>query len=260
MNGLFLVTILYFSVAFFLLGIGWRCFVWLRAPVPLKIPLTPGPGTVGGVAARLAGEVIGFRSLFRADRGLWSVAWLFHLSLLGLLIGHFGGLIAPEFSRRMLGLTPPEFIAQAQISGGIIGLLAAGSLGGLLLRRLVTKPLRYLSTAADYFVLVLLGLVVGTGLAMRFAGELDIRQARTFVSGILTFTTAAPPPDTLFASHLLLVCALLVYAPFSKLVHMAGLFFNPALNQTNTPRQRRHVPRSQGRKRPRVALPANGER
>ncbi|MDO8542594.1 MAG: respiratory nitrate reductase subunit gamma [Opitutaceae bacterium] len=241
MNGLFLATVFHLSVAFFLLGMGWRCLGWLRAPVPLKIPLTPGPKTRVGVAARLAGETIAFRSLFRAAPGLWVVAWLFHLSLVLLLIGHFGGLVAPKFSQRLLGLTAEQFTAQAQLSGGAIGILAAASLLGLLLRRIASKPLRAISTAGDFFLLLLLLLIVATGLAMRFAGQIDLREARAFVSGMRDFKSAVPSPDSVFTTHLLLVCALLVYAPFSKLVHMAGVFFNPALNQTNTPRERRHI-------------------
>ena len=66
-------------------------------------------------------------------------------------------------------------------------------------------------------------------------------QARQFVSGLLAFRPVAPPTDPAFAWHLILVCALLAYIPFSKLMHMGGLFFSPTLAGKNDPRDRRHV-------------------
>jgi nitrate reductase gamma subunit len=46
----------------------------------------------------------------------------------------------------------------------------------------------------------------------------------------------------MFAVHVLLVCALLIYIPFSKLVHIGGAtLFSPTLNQRNDPRDRRHI-------------------
>ena len=56
------------------------------------------------------------------------------------------------------------------------------------------------------------------------------------------------PPDgsrrrsvRLFYGHLFLVCVLLAYFPFSKLVHMAGVFLSPTRNLANNNRMVRHV-------------------
>jgi nitrate reductase gamma subunit len=76
---------------------------------------------------------------------------------------------------------------------------------------------------------------------MRFMGGLDLAQARQFVSGVLTLHPVAPPSDSAFIAHWLLVCALLIYIPFSKLMHPGGLFLSPTLNQKNNPRECRHV-------------------
>ena len=85
---LLLPALLYLSAAVFLIGMGWRLFKWLRTPVPLKIVLTPAPKTSSGVTRRLAEEMLGFRSLFKADRLFWIPSWLFHVSLVLLLVGH----------------------------------------------------------------------------------------------------------------------------------------------------------------------------
>jgi respiratory nitrate reductase gamma subunit len=236
-----LPALVYLSAAVFLAGMGWRLSIWLRAPVPLKIVLTPGPTTTAGVGRRLAGEALLFRSLFCADRSLWVAAWLFHLSLVMLAVGHIGGLVAPGIARAALGLTEEQFHQLAQVTGGLFGVLAVVPLLLLLLRRLSMERLRYISTPSDYFALALLLLVIGTGNQMRFMGSLNLAQARQFVSGVLTFHPVAPPSDAAFVAHLLLVCALLIYIPFSKLVHFSGLVFNPTLNQKNNPRERRYV-------------------
>jgi nitrate reductase gamma subunit len=45
----------------------------------------------------------------------------------------------------------------------------------------------------------------------------------------------------LFFVHLLLVSALLTYFPFSKLMHMPGVFLSPTRSLANTNRMKRHV-------------------
>ncbi|HSR11750.1 MAG TPA: menaquinol oxidoreductase, partial [Thermodesulfobacteriota bacterium] len=44
-----------------------------------------------------------------------------------------------------------------------------------------------------------------------------------------------------FFIHLFLVTALAVYLPFSKLMHMGGVFLSPTRNMANDNRMRRHV-------------------
>jgi len=231
----------YLSAAVFLAGMGWRVWIWLRTPVPLKIVLTPGPATVGGVLRRLAGEAVLFRSLFRADRRLWAAGWLFHVSLALLAVGHFGGLVVPGLAQASLGLNEEQFHHLADVAGGAFGILAVVTLLYLLARRLATERLRYISTFGDYVALGLLLLTIATGNQMRFMGGLELAQARQFVSGLLAFHPGEPPASAMFRVHLLLVCALLAYIPFSKLVHLGGLVFSPTLNQRNNPREQRYA-------------------
>ena len=48
------------------------------------------------------------------------------------------------------------------------------------------------------------------------------------------------PADPLLLVHLLLVAALMLVFPFSKLLHAPGVFFSPTRNQVDDPRERRH--------------------
>jgi hypothetical protein len=45
----------------------------------------------------------------------------------------------------------------------------------------------------------------------------------------------------MFLIHLLLVSALAAYFPFSKLMHMGGVFLSPTRNLANNNRSQRHV-------------------
>jgi nitrate reductase gamma subunit len=47
--------------------------------------------------------------------------------------------------------------------------------------------------------------------------------------------------DVMFYIHLFLVSTLLAYFPFSKLMHMGGVFLSPTRNLPNNNRARRHV-------------------
>ena len=47
--------------------------------------------------------------------------------------------------------------------------------------------------------------------------------------------------DVFLVGHLLLFAILLVVAPFSKLLHAAGVFFSPTRHQRDDARERRHL-------------------
>ncbi len=238
----FLSALLYVSAAIFVIGMGCRIYFWVCAPVPLKIVLTPAPKHIPGVIRRLTEEVFGFRALAKADRSLWIPAWLFHFSLVLLFLGHLGGLVIPHLAQTALGLNENQFEGMAQVVGGAVGLLAFVMLFWLLIRRLILPRVRWISTFSDYFAPVLLLLILATGNAMRFMGGLNIAQAQSFIAGWLALHPVAPPSDPVFTAHILLVCVLLIYIPFSKLVHIGGVgALSPTLNQRNNPREHRYV-------------------
>ena len=45
----------------------------------------------------------------------------------------------------------------------------------------------------------------------------------------------------LFYIHLFILCVLIAYFPFSKLMHLAGVFLSPTRNLSNNSRMVRHV-------------------
>ena len=53
------VVVPYVSWAVFVLGLAWRTGSWLRRPVPVSVTLLPGPSSLGGRAAAMAGRTVG---------------------------------------------------------------------------------------------------------------------------------------------------------------------------------------------------------
>jgi nitrate reductase gamma subunit len=98
-------------------------------------------------------------------------------------------------------------------------------------RRLALPRTLYVSGLPDYFALVLLGAIAGTGIMVKYWAHVYLVDVKAFTLGLLTLRPVAPPLHPLFLIHYLLVLGLLLYFPFSKLLHAGGIFFSPTRNQ-----------------------------
>jgi nitrate reductase gamma subunit len=266
------VMVPYAAIALFLIGIMARVWQWAGAPVPFRIPTTCGqqaslpwiksgrlesPHTQLGVIGRMALEILLFRSLFRnvkadlrpggtlvygEEKFLWLGALAFHWSLLIVVLRHMRFFMEPV----------PGFVAGLQQLDGFfqVGLpvlyvtdvVFISALAYLLLRRLFQAQLRYISLVSDYLALVLLLGVVSSGILMRYFVKADILPVKEMALGIVTLSPRTPPDaGVFFYVHFFLVSGLLAYFPFSKLVHMAGVFLSPTRNLPNNNRMKRHI-------------------
>ena len=275
---LFGVVLPYVAVAAFFVGVIWRMVYWAKSPVPFAIPTTGGqersldfikqakwdcPTTTFGVVRRMFLEVVFFRSLFRntcadvrefdevnngprtiyfSSKWLWVFSLLFHYCFLLVFIRHFRFFMDPvcpvitwiETIDGIMQVGAPRFFW----TGGL--LLCA--LLFLLARRAFNQRLRYISLPNDYFPLFLLIGIVGTGICLRYFDKTDIAQVKVFIMGLVHFApVSADGINALFFVHLTLVSVLLMYIPFSKLMHMAGVFFSPTRNLPCNTREVRHV-------------------
>jgi hypothetical protein len=102
--------------------------------------------------------------------------------------------------------------------------------------------MRYISLVNDYFPLfVILGIGL-TGVLMRYFYKADIVSVKMLAMGLVGFNPSIPQGiGPLFYVHLFLICTLFAYFPFSKLVHMGGVFMSPTRVLANTSRVKRHV-------------------
>jgi nitrate reductase gamma subunit len=269
---LFGVIIPYTAFFAFLIGVVYRVMQWARVPVPFRIPTTAGQGksfdwikqntidnpfTSIGVIIRMAFEVLLFRSLFRNTRAelrdgpqlsygstkwLWLGGLAFHYTFLIILIRHLRLFLEP--------VPLPIAIVEAldgffQVGAPVLyitDLIFLGAVTFLFLRRVVIPQVRYISLAADYFPLLLIGAIGATGVLMRYFLKTDVVGIKELTMGLLTFSPVIPQTiGTIFYIHLFLVSALFAYFPMSKLMHMAGVFLSPTRNLANNNRAVMHV-------------------
>jgi nitrate reductase gamma subunit len=274
LNFLFGVIVPYVAVAVFLMGFIYRLYYWARSPVPFRIPTTAGqekslpwvkansidnPSSTMGVIARMALEVLAFRSLFRntsskVDEGprftyasskwLWGAGLLFHWSFLVIVLRHFRLFVEPV----------PAFVSGIEALDGFVQLtlptfyltdlliVAAGTY--LFIRRVVLPQVKYISLVNDYFPLFLILGIAVSGILLRYITKTDIVSVKAMIQGIVRFS---PDPEVfknvgfMFFVHLFLVSSLLAYFPFSKLMHMGGVFMSPTRNLSNNSRMKRHI-------------------
>lgn len=215
----------YIVLIVFLVGLIHRMLVWAHVPVPFKLTVFPSPNTTAGAVGDVLKEVVGFRSLWRGKKGLWFAAWLFHISLAFVLVGHFFGITFLGHQFTILGVTPDQSEHLSVLFGTYAGLCLSLGLVILTVRRIGSARMRYISHFADYLVLILLLGIVGTGMYMRFFDEVAYSGVRDFLVGLLTLHPVLPPANTVFMFHFTLVELLLLYFPSSKLMHACGFFF-----------------------------------
>jgi nitrate reductase gamma subunit len=269
----YLLTVIvpYAAFALFLAGFVYRVAKWAGAPVPFRIPTTCGqekslpwiktnplesPSGLPGVIGRMAMEVFLFRSLFRNTRvdisqkrpvygsakWLWFFGLLFHWSLLIIVLRHLHFFIEP-IAPWISGISAVDGFFEIGIPTLYLSDIAIlTGLSFLFLRRVVVPQLRYISLFTDYFPLLLILGVVGTGLLMRHFFPTDLLQVKNLALGWVTFSPVVPGGiGKVFYIHLCFVFVLIAWFPMSKLMHAGGVFLSPTRNLANDNRRNRHL-------------------
>lgn len=274
MQYVFGVAIPYLAMGFFLYGFCNRVIYWAKSPVPFKIPTTCGQGyslpwikqdkleapvNTSQVVARMFLEIVLFRSLWRntktevhdgpqltyeSSKWLWLFGILFHYSFLVIILRHMRLFMDPvpgviqvlEFGDSILQIgAPTMYLTDATILLGLILLFG---------RRLINRQVRYISLVNDYFPLFLIFAIALTGILMRFflRTDIDIVAIKRLAIGLVTFQPSISADiGSIFYIHIFLVCTLIAYFPYSKLMHMGGVFLSPTRNMANDTRMKRHI-------------------
>lgn len=272
---LFGVILPYIAVVTFFVGFFLRMMDWARSAVPFQIPTTAGQGkslpwiksnaidspfTTGGVVARMFLEVVTFRSLFRNTRmrvnpdgrisydielWLWLFALAFHYTFFVVILRHARFFLDP------LPL-PFEILEKidtfVQIGQPIISMSSFALLGTVLflfVRRVYLPNIRMISLASDFFPLFLIFGIAFTGVFMRYFTKIDVIAAKELTYGLVSFSLPSlarmQEIGSIFYIHVFFVSVLLIYFPWSKLMHMGGIFLSPTRNMANNTRAVRHV-------------------
>ena len=218
---LFIVGLGYFSGLTFIFGLLYRLYGYLRTPMPWPEVTTPAPTTEGGALVRVLGDVVLFPNLFKADKSLWAGAWVFHVALGLILFRHL----------RYFTYPVPASVLWLETVALVMAYIFGVATLYLFWRRFALPRTLYLSGLPDYFALVLVGLIAGTGILVSYWAHVNIVDVKAFIMGILSLKPVPPPAHPLFLIHFSLVSILLLYFPFSKLLHAGGIFFSPSRNQ-----------------------------
>ena len=278
---LFGVVIPYLAIITFVLGFAARVIGWSRSAVPFKIPTTGGqqkslpwikhsqfdcPEKAWQVWVRMALEILTFRSLFRNTRMnlkeggrisyqlelfLWVGALAFHYAFLVVLIRHLRFFLEPvPFVIQLIENVDSFFrmeIIYPVFKFGLPGVFISGfvllaAVSYLFLRRLFVRQVKYISIASDYFPLFLIFGIALSGIFMRYVTKVDVTAVKELTMGLITFQPTIPAGvDPVFFVHIFFVSILLAYFPFSKLMHLGGVFLSPTRNMTTDTRARRHI-------------------
>jgi nitrate reductase gamma subunit len=264
------VVVPYAAVAVFVLGFIYRVLQWGKSPVPFCIPTTCGqqkslpwikqdklenPATTMQVVGRMLLEVLVFRSLFRnikaemkegkavygSEKLLWLAGLAFHWSFLFIFVRHYRFFVqdVPTVIQMMEGVdsffqigAPLFYMTDAVILGAVTFLLV---------RRVYLPQIRYISLAADFFPLFLILAIAISGILMRYFFKTHIVAVKQLAMGLVSLNPIIPQDiGAIFYVHLFLICILLMYFPFSKLMHMGGVFLSPTRNMANDSRIVRH--------------------
>ncbi len=85
---------------------------------------------------------------------------------------------------------------------------------------------------SEQHILLLVLIVLITGDGMRFVTpHFELAETREYFRGLFTFSAVALPANNWFVSHYFFAQLLIMYMPFSKLLHFGGIFFTEALIQ-----------------------------
>ncbi len=272
LNYLFGVVIPYISMLVFLIGAIYRVVNWAKSPVPFRITTTCGqqkslpwikwnplenPVTNFQATIRMVLEVLLFRSLFRntrmelregpklayaSSKWLWMGALAFHISFFTVLFRHLRFFTYKEPSCIRLIEKLDSFFQVGLPVLYISGIVLVGALIYLFLRRITIPQLRYISLISDYFPLFLIMGIGITGILMRYFLRVDVIAIKELALGLVTLHPSVPKGiGVIFYIHLFLVSTLMAYFPFSKLMHMGGVFLSPTRNLPNNSRIVRHI-------------------
>lgn len=272
LHQVFGVVLPYAAVALFALGFIVRVFIWARSPVPFRIPTTCGqqkslpwikhsrlesPFCIFGVIGRMLLEILFFRSLFRNTRidlreggrlaytstlWLWVSGLAFHYTFLIIVLRHLRFFTEPvPYLVNLLESLDAFF----QIGVPVLymtDVIFLGAVTYLFLRRVVVPTLGYFSLPADYFPLFLIGGIGLSGVLMRYFYKVDVVKVKELMMSLAAFRPELPEGiGAIFYVHLFLISVLFAYFPFSKLMHMGGVFLSPTRNLANNNRAEHHV-------------------
>jgi len=163
-----------------------------------------------------------------SKKGMRLASNLFHIGIIGILLGHFFGLLTPHWVyQSFLSIAAKQHLAMA--AGGVFGFLTVIGGGMLLWRRLYNPRVRATSTTADILIMALLliqaclGLITLPFSAQHLDGS-EMMKLVAWAQAIVTFHGGAAEHLAgvahIYRLHMVVGMTLFLLFPFTRLVHI----------------------------------------
>jgi nitrate reductase gamma subunit len=218
----------YLAVAVFLFGIAYRIYQWFRVPrSSVKLGMFPKPKNKWARGIKLTKDSFLYPQVLDVDATMWFFILLLHIGGIGAFVGHLR--LFNEFTPIASALGDEGMAKFALWTGGTIGIILLVSVTYFILRRF-KSPYKDLSTPEDYILLTLILVILLFGNHLRFFGDVHVAEYREYIHSLLAFRPAFPEAVAesstkwVLVSHVLTANLLLIYFPFSKLIHSVGTF------------------------------------
>ena len=188
----FVTKLPYITIAVFLLGVAYRLQRWLSAPKGPKGPPLHWPSALKYVVL----DVVLFRKTYKTDKPMWFVLVLFHIGTGGILFGHMRGFHLWSASMfEVLGHGFAEFMVD-------------------------TLPVYMGSMFLETQIILLITSILGQGMRV-FPPEAIPTETYSvvFIPNLIVLHLEKVPSHHWFFWHVLFSQLLVMYLPWSKLVH-----------------------------------------
>lgn len=221
----------YLALAVFIAGVGLRIYQWATTPKsPVRLGMFPKPATKSGRFFKMLKDTFIAPHSAKIEPTMWIFSMVFHVAALAAFVGHLR--ILGEYPI-LPGLLGGEHAMNnfAAYAGSIAGTLMLVGVVFWIARR-TFGPYKNLSVPEDYLLLALLFAVIIMGDHLRFVygGFIHADTYQEWFKSLLAFKPMFPEKllsgnvGWSLGTHMLFTDLLLMYFPFSKLVHTIGSF------------------------------------
>lgn len=163
------------------------------------------------------------------DKGMRIASNLFHIGIIGILLGHFVGMMTPAAIYHHFISTEHKQLL-AMVAGGVMGVLCWIGLAMLLIRRFTDPRISHTSSFADKMILVILFIQLNLGLGTIVAStqHMDGSVMVALSSWVQNITILRPVHalnqlhdiGLVYQLHVALGITIILLFPFTRLVHI----------------------------------------
>jgi nitrate reductase gamma subunit len=219
--------LVYMAVAVFIVGTVVQFVRWQRRPASgIRQGMFPKPRGLPRLL-KLGKDSFVFPWVLDTDRWMWFFVITMHAAGVGLFFGHTRLFGDPGFILSLVGEEGMNRLGG--ILGAGIGIFLFVAFTYFLIRRM-KYPYKELSVPADYLLLLLILLLILLGNHLRLTHPFELADYRAYMSSLVAFSPDYPAgiagseAKWVLTFHVLTANMLLIYFPFSKLIHSVGSY------------------------------------